>query len=307
MSLSLTPWASPAQFSPCSIAAWIAPGHGFVEFNCGNTTSSIGFYPAPHSERVKTLTESLESFCEQTLQGTFRDLRSANRNLNQIAGQENPHIIQALNENNREMMHLSGYSRNLVGASSLIQSSHGSSFSSSKSSPSSASSSSCGKSSPSCKSSASPSITTAYHQLPPSSSLSGGFSTTTKIQSGLKSILQHRGWVRKDACALKQCLNGVLPCLTSRIETTPDKVEKALREVDSIRQELAVDESRQCPTGVFTKSFYKIWGGNCLDFMARVMDSTGIFDWRKKMEYTSPPDGYKMIAIAWHYFNFVLK
>lgn len=314
--MSLINW-SPSQPADCSIAAWIGPGHGFVEFNCANTTSSIGFYPSSGFPNAEPIVEKIETICEQELKGEIDDFvaliakNQLNRRLQQLnqgdlgaqilKGMKNAPIVQ---QTAGRVGDISSFVGSTQGVSSGSRLSSKGLSACGKSTPGCGSSS--GKSSPSLKIGASPSISVSFNQLPSSGSLFSGWSSLSAANSAIYVNNQVKGWVKKDACALRQCVYKEIPCLMSRIETTHDKVEKAWKEVESIKQELAVDESIQCPVGPFSKSMYKLWGANCLDFMARIMDSTGISNWRQKMEYTFDP-GAKAGGIAWQYFNWVLK
>jgi hypothetical protein len=112
--------------------------------------------------------------------------------------------------------------------------------------------------------------------------------------------LPYKGTISQNGYYRSLCESKKISCLVSRLETTPAIVELAWREKETALLETAALKRK--PASI-KPSVYTLWNNNCLHFMSRIMDSTGITDWREKVTYFSAPS-ISDIAFnyAWHYF-----
>ncbi|HEV8051663.1 MAG TPA: hypothetical protein VGP47_04145 [Parachlamydiaceae bacterium] len=203
------------QVQPCSVSAWLSPGHAFVDFNCKGLHRTIGFYPS-------SLDESINLHLLETISGV--GVSSAAQYV--IGG----------------------------GSSSLFDALSGKGISS---------------------------------------------GSTFHLLNG-----QENAFLRDDSYLLDQCLNREIPCMVKHLNVSFDVFEKAWNEMIEIKNEMDLNIEDKCPLAPTDRYLYHAIHNNCVDFMRRILDSTGICNWKRDLEFTYLPSRMdKLTAVAWHYFN----
>lgn len=225
---------------PCSISAWITPGHGFVNFDCGETMKeTVGFYPSGSKGYMTDQLPPLQR-----------------------------HVIHQI----------IGPSQVGSGIGGFLSAQSGKMF------------------------------------KPSSSSLGSSILMGAKIK--LIDSNPIFGVMKDDSEALKLCTDEELPCMVAHLNTTKENVSKAWAYFQ-FKKGLTLcngEKLRACPfiasTSIKSEKLdsakYKILGGNCIDFMHDVMDSTGVPNWQENFKFTSKPSFlHKVPALGWHYFNWL--
>ena len=130
---------------------------------------------------------------------------------------------------------------------------------------------------------------------------------TTIAGSSYSLNIENKAILIDDTKTLQDCMQRRIPCLFSHLNVTSTVAKKAWTELLFIQNAIKLfNEEAQCPVDKTLSAKYKFkdFGNNCIDFMRRIMDSTGMTQWKHQMKYTFKPClRDKIFAIAWHYFN----
>lgn len=139
-----------------------------------------------------------------------------------------------------------------------------------------------------------------------------GFTSSIEDELSLRSLanlagtlmnLPYKGKITSDYSLLNLCESKQISCLSSRLESTPDIIEKAWKEQKAFIKEMEESEIN-IHTAPSKRTIYRILDHNCVHFMSHIMDSTGITTWKQNMTYFSPPNIYeKIFNFAHHYFQ----
>lgn len=269
-----------STLDPCIISAWIAPGHGFVNINCGEIANqTIGFYPTSG----QNVLEDINARIQRVADFEYDILRTA------IGGAANFKTTSC------EKQFLGGTSLHYSPSLGRML---GSVFSPSISAK---------LPGPGALSSSSIAELASYNAL-----------YIPALKNAINEFQQdnrHTAQLVDDQHVLENCVNKEIPCLASHVELTQEEGKKVWSKVYNYASDMIHNTAticypkikkfyltEECPAGFF-ETTYQLFGRNCIDFMSAVMDQTGK-NWKEKLAYTYPPEFlHKMTGIAWHYLN----
>lgn len=112
--------------------------------------------------------------------------------------------------------------------------------------------------------------------------------------------------VKNDSSSLLDCRLLRTPCKTVSLNLNHTMFMNAYQEAKTIQESLIEFKTQKFQKNKKDdiKNLHWTITNNCIDFMRRIMDKTGVTNWKSRITYTYTPAFYdKIFAIAWHYFN----
>lgn len=214
----------------CEITAWLDPGHGFVQFDCGALQDIIGMYPGIADVRKRTSRQSaLGSKCKSisSTSGATSSLISAEALLFSFGARVNA-AARGLWVNPLAFFKYKSFHGGMHSANSAA----------------------------------------------------------TKNLSGMK----FKYWGDRFPAIIADDSGSYEICQSSscKYSTVQVSEERALKIYEYANK---------------TPDSYHIFGGNCIDYLIRVMDKTKR-DWKNQFAHTQPPSlNQRIFGIAWQYFK----
>jgi hypothetical protein len=147
---------------------------------------------------------------------------------------------------------------------------------------------------------------------PIASSIALGKSKVKEVKTNRAFNIMHEavlGKLMDDQDAKEWCFFNTEPCMVAQVNGTADQVGKAWKQFQLIKSSIAFEHNKLCPdagleVAPLERAQYRLVGGNCIDFMCHLMDSTGISDWEKNFKFISKPTlATNLLTLPWNYFR----